>query len=207
MSAEDMMELLPNYFKDVIEYAELMNAFGLSLDSVEYMRDGIRDSLFPQTCDENSIKRLEKLFDIPYLKELSLSERRAGVVSAFANKVPYTEKNLRALLDGILKVYYLKIIPDKYELYLDIQLEASRYINLAEYTHDGLTTKTYGAVGTFVGVGSTQRVVNYAVKLARKIVPAHIKINFGIGHKRIWAFDGKTHADLSAFTHLELNTL
>lgn len=137
MSAENMLELLPNYFKDVIEYAELMGAFGLSLDNVEYMQGEIKKNIFPQTCDEDNLKRLEKLFDIPIFKELSLIERRSRVIAAFANKVPYTEKHLRALLNGILKIYYLKIISDKYELYLDIQLEASRYINLAEYDHGG----------------------------------------------------------------------
>ena len=207
MSAEDMVELLPNYFKDVVEYIELMSTFGVSIDSIEKVQDDIKKSLFPQTCDERSLESLEKLFDIPFSKELSLSERRSRVIAAFSNKVPYTERHVRSLLDGLLKKYYLKVIPDRYEVFLDIQLDASRYISLAGHTHDGLKDKTYGAVGAFAGEGATRQSLDYAVKLVRKIIPAHIKINSGVRHKRIWAFDGKTHADLSAFTHLELNTL
>ena len=62
--AVDLMEILPEYFRPILEFQEIMEAEGEAAEEVERTADRLSDNCFIQTCDEATRAYYERLLQI-----------------------------------------------------------------------------------------------------------------------------------------------
>ena len=84
------MSQLPQWFKPVLEYIALMQAYGFSLDDINRNLRAVYDNFFIQTCDEDTISQWEHLFGIANRYDATLDYRRAVLLQKFSQTAPYT---------------------------------------------------------------------------------------------------------------------
>lgn len=94
----NLMEVLPTYFRPVIEFRQLMDIDGLELGRLEENIDRIRDNCFIQTCDEATLAYYEGLLQVEKETGLSLDERRAVVLMRYSMRALYTFPMLKEML-------------------------------------------------------------------------------------------------------------
>lgn len=108
---EILMQQLPDYFKPVLEYIELMKAYGFSLDKVEALSESLYNNMFIQTCDAETIKYWETLFKLSVRYGETLDYRRERLMQKFNQILPYTIGSFKARLT--------ELFGEDYELSVD----------------------------------------------------------------------------------------
>ena len=96
-----LMEQLPTWFKPVLEYVALMQAFGGQLNLVNTSSQQIYYNQFIQTADLATIRTWEKLFNITVRYGDTLEFRRTRLIQKFSQIVPYTYWDLRDRLTAL----------------------------------------------------------------------------------------------------------
>ena len=57
---------MPEYFRPIIEFREILKAHGYSLDKLDETSEKVKDNNYIATCDEETIAYYEKLLGITY---------------------------------------------------------------------------------------------------------------------------------------------
>lgn len=140
------MNQLPTWFKPVLEYIELMQAYGFTLDGINSIAQQIYNNLFIQTADSATITRWEDYFGLVVSYGDTLDYRRQRVLQKFEQTVPYTIWHLRAKLT--------ELYGDEYSLTVDPVACSIRII---------VTSNRYGAI-------------DLLYDLIWAVVPAHLAI-------------------------------
>lgn len=143
---EILMNQLPTWFKPVLEYIELMQAYGFTLDGINSIAQQIYNNLFIQTADSATITRWEDYFGLVVSYGDTLDYRRQRVLQKFEQTVPYTIWHLRAKLT--------ELYGDEYSLTVDPVACSIRII---------VTSNRYGAI-------------DLLYDLIWAVVPAHLAI-------------------------------
>lgn len=73
--AVDLMEVLPSYFRPILEFQEIMKTEGKTAEEVKRNADRLSDNCFIQTCDEATLAYYERLLQISNIGA-TLEERR-----------------------------------------------------------------------------------------------------------------------------------
>ncbi|MFR3729183.1 putative phage tail protein [Lacrimispora sp.] len=89
--------MLPEWFKDIIEFNRLLETEEIELEDVENSLRTVRNNCFIQTADENTISLYEKRLGLSS-GSTDLEERRKMVFSRLNRKVPYSMEYLKRLL-------------------------------------------------------------------------------------------------------------
>ena len=84
-----LMEQLPTWFKPVLEYIELMQSFGVQLNTLNEQGQQIYNNQFIQTADLATIQTWERLFGITVRYGDTLEFRRARLIQKFSQIVPF----------------------------------------------------------------------------------------------------------------------
>ena len=103
-SKNDLVEMLPQFFQDILEYPEIMKAWSKGLDMVGVNSQQVWNNLYVQTCDSDTLAQYEAYLGINPSPGDSLTVRRARVMSRLMVSVPYSERKIRALLDEMYGV-------------------------------------------------------------------------------------------------------
>ena len=101
MSKDELLALLPDWFKRVIEYPEIMAAYAKALSDVEKNIDQLWKNQYLQTCDEPTLALYEKLLKITPSGSDSVEYRRSIELNKYSMIVPFSEDFLRDKLDEI----------------------------------------------------------------------------------------------------------
>ena len=144
--AVDLKMLLPEWFKDILEFNQLLDTEEVELEAVEDSIRSVRDNCFIQTADENTILLYEKRFGISYQGE-TLEYRRSRILQRYNTVVPFTIGFLKNRLSELFGA-------DGYTL----SVNSKTYMLTIKVTSD-----RYGAL-------------NLLYDLLWDIIPAHIKI-------------------------------
>lgn len=95
----DLVEMLPEFFAQILEYPEIMKAWAEGLRMGENNIQHLWDNLYLQTCDEGTIEYWEDLLGLFPAPGDTLEVRRNRILNMFSLTRPYTERSLRARLD------------------------------------------------------------------------------------------------------------
>lgn len=92
MIKDDLLNLLPDFFKNILEYPEIMKAWGDAFQTGENNIQAVMNNLFVQTCDETTLEYWENLCNITPLAGMSLDDRRQIVIDALSATTGMTWK-------------------------------------------------------------------------------------------------------------------
>ena len=142
-----LIKQLPQYFRPVVEFQEIIRAHGRALDQLEENVDRIQRNLYIPTCDESTIAYYEKLFGITYRFGDTMDFRRSRVLQRFNTIAPFSIGLLRDKLTELYGKagYELNLDPSKLTLYVKV------------------TSDRYGAI-------------DLLYDLLWDIIPAHVRI-------------------------------
>ena len=98
-SKQDLVDLLPQLFQNILEYPEIMKAWAKGLDMAGGSSRQVWDNLYIQTCDLETLEEYEAYLGINPSPDDTLTVRRARVMSRLMVSVPYSERKIRVLLD------------------------------------------------------------------------------------------------------------
>ena len=123
-SKNDLVEMLPQFFQNILEYPEIMKAWAKGLDMAGANSQQVWNNLYVQTCDSDTLAQYEAYLGINPSPGDSLSVRRARVMSRLMASVPYSERKIRALLDEMYGVgnYTLTVDPVQCEAEMRIHV-------------------------------------------------------------------------------------
>lgn len=97
--AVDLMEVLPSYFRPILEFQEIMKTEGKAAEEVERTADRLSDNCFIQTCDEATLAYYERLLQISNIGA-TLEERRRILLLQWNMESLYTLPKLKEFLES-----------------------------------------------------------------------------------------------------------
>jgi len=105
ITKNDLVALLPDFFKEIVEYPEVMKAYAYVLNQLEGNITHLWDNQYIQTCDASTIAMYENLVGVNYDPGDTLDVRRNRVLNRLTLVAPYTERLLRDRLDELFASY------------------------------------------------------------------------------------------------------
>lgn len=110
--------------RNLKEFQEIAKAEEPELNSILEAVDRTLSNMFIETADEYGIGRFEEMMGIYPLDTDTLEERRFRVMAKWGDKLPYTVKALKNLLETLCGAdgYTLKINHNEYELVVKLAL-------------------------------------------------------------------------------------
>lgn len=170
--AIDLMHLLSNYFKPIIEFQQIMRADGAAMEDFEKNTLQICENCFIQTCDEKTIGMYETRFGIVSMPGETLEYRRQRLLQKYNTIVPFSI--------GFLKNRLTELYEDDYALSVDpkacklkIAVTSSRYGAV-----DLLYELLWDIIPAHMEVIANQQVTNYVsgnIHTAEVMVDAFIQ--------------------------------
>lgn len=97
----DLLGYLPEYLQEYKEIQNIMLAENTEIDAVSDECKTILNNMFITGCDENGIKRFEKLLGIDALDNETLEFRQSRAMIAWNNTIPYTLRSLENKLIAV----------------------------------------------------------------------------------------------------------
>ena len=96
-----LYDQLPDYFKQVAEFQQILKAHGYALDQFNTDMATVYYNQFIQTADENTIRFWEELFHLTIRYGDTLEYRRSRLIQKFSMIVPYTIWDLKDRLTSM----------------------------------------------------------------------------------------------------------
>ena len=98
---EILMSQLPRWFKPVLEYIAIMEAYGVELSDYQNAAEKIHANQYIQTCDADTLQYWERLLGLTYNIGDTEEYRRQRILLYFNQKVPYTVWHLKEELQSL----------------------------------------------------------------------------------------------------------
>ncbi|MEY8339069.1 putative phage tail protein [Lachnospiraceae bacterium 62-35] len=153
--AVNLMPILPQYFRPVLEFQELMEAYGTVLNELEKNINQVWDNIYIQTCDEETVKMYELQFGITASPWETLEYRRQRILQKFNTIVPFSIEFLEDRLTELFgQDYTLSIDPAACRA--EISITSDRYGAV-----DLLYDLILDVVPAHLEIVSNQQVTNY----------------------------------------------
>lgn len=146
-SSETLLGQLPQYFRPILEFQEILKAHGYGLDQMNSILAHLQSNFYISTCDEPTIAYYEKLLGIRGRFGDTLDFRRERVIQKLNTVVPFS---IGFLKDRLTELYGI----DGYTMNIN-PMESTLNIKV--------TSDRYGAI-------------DLLYDLLWDVVPAHIKI-------------------------------
>lgn len=154
--AVDLKMLLPDWFKEILEFNRLLEAEEVGLEAVETSIQSVRNNCFIQTADENTILLYEKRFGITFQYGETLEYRKSRILQRYNTVVPFS---IGFLKDRLKELYgsdgYVLTVNSKTCL-LTVKVTSDRYgaVNL-------LYDLLWDIVPAHIEIIANQQVTNY----------------------------------------------
>ena len=150
---ENLKGQLPEYFRPVIEFGEILKAHGYSLNKLDETSEKVKDNNYIATCDEETIAYYEKLLGITYQFGDDLEYRRARVLQKYNTIAPFP---IRFLQDKLTELYGYEISVDSAACKIKIKVSSDRYGAI-----DLLYNLLWDVVPAHIQITANQQVANY----------------------------------------------
>ncbi len=151
-----LKDQLPDYFKPVIEFQEILNAHGYALGEMNSKAALLQANFYLATCDEPTIAYYERLFEIKYRAGDTLDFRRARVLQKFNTIVPFSIGFLRDKLTELYGKDGYTLEVDSAALTLKIKVTSDRYGAI-----DLLYDLLWDVVPAHIRIIANQQTTNY----------------------------------------------
>jgi len=116
-----LIQLLPEYFRPVLEFQEIMKADDVVLSELEENIDQIRKNLYIQTADEKTLSQQEALFKIFSTPGETIEYRRQRLIQKYNTIVPFSVDFLRDKLTELFgSEYTLEVDPVKCKVIISV---------------------------------------------------------------------------------------
>ncbi len=126
MVDENVVEVLNNqlpvYFRPIIEFQEIMKAYGYTLEELKKVFMHIWDNFYLISCDGQTLSWYEVLLGITKTKGLTLEERRVVVLMQYSMRFLYTLPVLKEMLASAAGMdnYTVECLYEKYQMIVKI---------------------------------------------------------------------------------------
>lgn len=124
---QTLTKQLPEYFRPVPEFQEIMKAQGYALDILEYNICRVEANNYISTCDERKIADYEKRFGMVYRFGDTLDYRRARVLQKFNTIIPFSIAFLENKLIELYGKDGYRVVIDFTECIIGIRITSDRY--------------------------------------------------------------------------------
>ncbi len=125
--AVDLKMLLPDWFKGILEFNQLMEAEEVELEEVESSIQSVRNNCFIQTADENTILLYEKRFGISYQLGETLEYRKSRILQRYNTVVPFSIEFLKNRLAELYGADGYALTVSSKTCLLTIKVASDRY--------------------------------------------------------------------------------
>lgn len=169
----NLLEQLPTWYADILDYQELCLAEQPSFDAVADEIIAVADNFFFQTMDGDAVAQWEQVFGIAANPETeTLDFRRARVLNRISTKPPYTLAFLYQKLDELIGPGQWTVTVDypNYTLYIESSAQNQSYATEVAFTINRIKPAhivyanapyTQSALWMNEEIDLTQRVYNY----------------------------------------------
>ena len=127
----DIIKYLPFFMHEYLEMQEITKTEDVEFNWLIETLMKMLDNQFITTCDEEGIARFEKVLDtLPYPND-SLEQRISRVLFLWNNKVPYTMRTLKSMLETLCgkDKYNFELIAKDYEILIEAYFNDTNMIN------------------------------------------------------------------------------
>lgn len=132
-----LLEYLPEYYHDILDFRELTETETEELLSVEQAMERLLQDQFVLTASEQAIKRREKMLGIQAdPKAETLDFRRKRLINRYSTKPPFTVRYLQQRLDFLVGIglTIVSVEPHNYVLTVTTSMENANVFKEVEYT-------------------------------------------------------------------------
>ena len=132
-----LIDQLPDWFQQIPDFVELINAEQLSFDAVADEIIAVADNFFFQTMDESAVSQWEQIFHIsPNPSIETLEFRRTRVMNRISSNPPYTLGFLYQKLDELIGPNQWTVTVDypNYTLYIESSALNQSYATEVAFT-------------------------------------------------------------------------
>ena len=154
---EILMEQLPSWFKPVLEYIAIMEAYASPLAMYEDLAGRLHQNFYIQTCDVDTIKYWERIFGFTVRYGDTLDFRRQRIIQRMSQIAPYTVWHLRDRLIDLYGEGNFTLEVNEQACWIKIFVTSDRYGAI-----DLLYDLIYDIVPTHLYIYANQEVTNYA---------------------------------------------
>lgn len=133
----ELLPLLPPWYREILDYQQIMASEQASFDALAAEITAIADNFFFQTMDTTAVEMWEKIFKIiPDDTVETLDFRRARVLNRISTRPPYTLAFLYQKLDELIGVGQWTVAVDypNYTLYVESSAANQFYATEVAYT-------------------------------------------------------------------------
>lgn len=152
----DLMQILPEYFRGVLEFKELMKTDQAVLTELEANIEQIRKNFYIQTADETTLAQKEALFDISASPVEKIEYRRQRLLQKYNTIVPFSEDFLRDQLRELFGEDFTLIV-DATASKMKVSVTSSRYGAV-----DLLYNLLWDVIPAHIEIHANQQVNNYS---------------------------------------------
>lgn len=133
----DMLELLPPWYREILDYQQICQTEQQLLEALAQEITAIAENFFFQTMDSGSVSQWEQILGItPNLTTETLAFRRARLINRLSTRPPYTIWFLYQKLDELIGPGQWTVNVDypNYTLYIESSAENQQYATEVAYT-------------------------------------------------------------------------
>lgn len=154
--AVDLKMMLPEWFKNILEFNRLLEAEEVELGEVESSIQSVRNNCYIQTADENTILLYEKRFGITYQYGETLEYRKSRILQRYNTVVPFSVGFLRNRLTELYGANGYVLTVNSETCLLTIKVTSDRYgaVNL-------LYDLLWDIIPAHMEIIANQQVTNY----------------------------------------------
>lgn len=153
---ETLRGQLPEYFRPIIEFREILKAHGYSLDKLDETSEKVKDNNYIATCDEETIAYYEKLLGIVYRFGDTMEYRRTRVLQKYNTIVPFSIGFLRDKLTELYGEDGYEMSVDSATCKLKIKVTSDRHGAI-----DLLYNLLWNIVPVHIQITANQQTTNY----------------------------------------------
>lgn len=132
----DLMPLLPEFYRDIKDYKEIMSSEKAELDALALFINAVHDNFFIQTLEETAIEEWERILGISTDPGDTVEFRRVRIINRMSIRPPFTLSFLYSRLDELIGVGAWNVIMDyeNYTMYIESSAANQAYAIEADYT-------------------------------------------------------------------------
>ena len=152
---DTLYNLLPYYFRPIIEFQEILKAHGHAIDVFESNMLHVAANNYIPTCDETMLEFWEGLLEINVLPEDTIPARRQRVLQEVALSVPYSKGYLTVLLTHMFGQHGYEYYVDPVACMIYITIRSDDYSALS-FLYDVI----WDIIPAHLGIDAEQEVIN-----------------------------------------------
>jgi len=136
-TSTDLLELLPQWYRDVLDYQEICEVEKPTFDAAETSMQQVLNNFFPLRMDEGMTEQWEQVLGIvANPQNETLDYRRRRIANRISTKPPFTLSFLYQKLDEMIGEGLWSVTVDyqNYSLYIDRAAQGQTYTQELEWT-------------------------------------------------------------------------